>query len=338
MPPKKSKKKLYLILIGVIIVALIGWKLLKHNDHEYVEFTVEKNDITQTIELSGEVDAALREDLHFLAGGLVTYFPWSEGDEITKFSTIASLDSRILKKTLKKYLNLYSIQRNTFDQTADDNNNSIPTGELGDELNRLLATSQNKLDNSVLDVELQDIALRLSRLYAPFTGILVSSPITTPNVNVSALDNFTLVDPSTLYFLADLDESDLSVIQSGLPVQLELDAFPGHMITTTVDNISYSSKITSTGTTYEVTIFIPENELSKLRLGLNGTASIILSSKNNILTLPIEAITEEVDRTYVLVMDGNKVVEKNIEIGISDNSQVEIVGGLALGDEVMLEK
>lgn len=338
MPPKKSKKKLYLILLGIVITTLIIWKLATSKGQEYTEFTTRNSDIIQSIDLSGHVDAKLREDLHFPAGGLVTYFPWTEGDEIKKFSTIASLDTRSLKKTLQQKLNLYATSRHTFDGTQDTYEKERDDGDVDKELRRILESSQYTLDNTVIDVELQDLALKLSRLYAPFTGILTSSPITSPHVNVSALDTFTLIDPSTLYFLADLDESDLDVVVPGLSVDLELDAFPDLIIAATVERVSYASKVTSTGTTYEVMITIPESELAKLRLGLNGTASVILSEKRDILTLPIEAVIEDENRNYVLAMDGSKTIEKDVQTGISDNSRVEITDGLSLGDVVVLEK
>jgi RND family efflux transporter MFP subunit len=330
-------KRRILLLAVVAITGLIIWRYFQRNGDNYNQYQVEVRDITETIELSGEVDAKLREDLHFLAGGLVTYYPWQEGDEITKFSTIASLDQRTLKKTLQKYLNLYSIQRGTFEQTIDDNDNSVPDGELGRELKRLLEANQYTLDNSVLDVELQDLAIRLSRLYAPFTGILVSSPITTPHVNVLATDVFTLVDPSTLYFVADLDESDLGSVEPGIPVEIELDAFDDSLFDSQVESVSFGSKETTTGTTYEVVIPLPEEAMDRLRLGLNGTAHLIISKKEGILTLPIEAIVDEGKRIYVYLMEGGKMVEHEVETGISDNNYVEITSGLSEGDTVVIE-
>ncbi|MFH2019202.1 MAG: efflux RND transporter periplasmic adaptor subunit [bacterium] len=334
---KKSKKIIFLT-IGVVLIGLIGWKLLNKNGHQYSQYSVERRDITETIELSGEIDAKLKEDLRFLAGGLVTYFPWKEGDEIKKYSTVASLDARALKKSLTKQLNLYASERHDFDSTQDLYQKERDDGDVDQALRRILEKAQYDLTNSVIDVELQDLSLTLSRLYAPFTGILVSAPITTPNVNVLATNVFTLVDPTSLYFLADLDESDLNVVVPGLPVKLELDAYPNDLMETTVESISYASKVTSTGTTYEITIPIPLDKMSTLRLGLNGTASIILSAKKDILTLPIEAVSEENDRRYVLVMDGKKTLEKDVKVGISNNNFVEITSGLSEGDVVVLEK
>lgn len=326
------------IVLLVIIVLIFGNRIAKNRKKEYSEYYAERRNITQTLELSGEVDAKKKEDLHFLAGGLVTYYPFSEGDEVKRFQTIASLDQRQLKKTLEKYLNLYGIQYNAFSNTQDTYEDEIKTNDISDELRRTLSNAQYSLDNSVLDVEIQDLSIQLSRLYSPFDGILVKSPITTPNVTVSALDLFTIVDPTTLFFNADLDESDLSKIDATMRVLIELDAYPELEIESGITYVSYTSKELTTGTTYEVDIPIPQEYLSELRLGLNGTAVIILSEKTDVLTLPIEAVIEESDRTYVLVKNNGDVKEVEVETGISNDTYIEILSGITEQDKVVLEK
>lgn len=335
---KLSKNKKIVIGVTIVLIALIGWRRVKSKEAQYTEYFVEKQNITQTLELSGEIDAKKYEDLHFLAGGLVTYLPFEEGDTVKRFQTIASLDQRSLKKTLQQYLNTYSKERNDFDTAQDDNQEAIDVGNLNLELRRILDAAQYDLNNSVIDVELQDLVVQLSRLYSPFDGILVKSPITSAHVNVLATDIFTVVDPSTLFFNANLDESDLSKIDASMRVILELDAYPDQQMNSSITYVSYTSKELSTGTTYEVDVPIPEEFLPDLRLGLNGTATIVLSEKANILTLPIEAVTEELDRSYVLVKNNGDVTEVDVKLGISDNNYIEILSGLNEGDKVVIEK
>jgi multidrug efflux pump subunit AcrA (membrane-fusion protein) len=136
-------------VIVIAIVFLVGFGLYRYFSTSrvtYTQYSVSKADLQETFELSGKVDARSSATLRFSAGGLVTYLGAKEGDRVRKWQTLASIDTRQLQKTLEQKLNLYSVQRGTFDQTIDDNDNSIPDGDLGRTLKRLLVNNKYQLD------------------------------------------------------------------------------------------------------------------------------------------------------------------------------------------------
>jgi len=324
----------------IIIISLIfgAYRYYSSSQVEYTEHQVKRTNLRDTLELSGKVSSDRSASMRFLAGGLVTYLGPKEGEEVKQWQTIASLDSRQLQKVMDQKLNLYAIQRNTFDQTIDDNDNSVPDGELGDTLMRLLAKNQYQLENTIKDVEYQDLTLKLARLSSPISGILVQSPINTPNVQVTPTDTWLVVDPDSLYFSADLDESDLSRVTLGQKVIITLDAFPDREMESTVLSIAYSPKETTVGTTYEIKLSLPKDELSSLRLGLNGTSAIVLSEKDAVLSLPSSALSVKDGRYFVTVKNGSKYEERAIETGIENGGVVEIVSGLGDQDYVYTKK
>lgn len=328
-----------LIVFLVLLAILGGWYFFARRPQVvYDEYTPTRADIAQTLELSGKVRAENSATLKFLAGGLVTYLGPKQGDSVKKWQTLASVDTRQLQKTMEQKLNLYAIQRGTFDQTIDDNDNSIPSGELGDTLKRLLEKNQYQLENTVKDVEYQSLTLQLSRLTSPISGILIQSPITSANVQVSATDTWIVVDPTSLYLSADLDETDLKRVSVGQKVQVSLDAYPDQKITSSIDSISYSPKETTSGTTYEVKIAIDSPDQQLLRLGLNGTAGVVLTEKDNTLTLPASAITNTAGKPFVYLKSGNKYIEKSIETGIENGGVVEVLSGVSESDHVYAKK
>lgn len=328
-----------LIVVLILLILLGGWYFLGRKPKvTYDEFFPTRANISETLELSGKVRAEKSASLKFLAGGLVTYLGPKTGDSVQKWQTLASLDSRQLQKTLEQKLNLYAIQRGTFDQTIDDNNNSVPSGELGDTLKRLLEKNQYQLDNTVKDVEYQDLYLKLSRISSPIAGVLVQSPITSANVQVSPTDTWIVVDPSSLYLSADLDETDLQRVSVGQKVILSLDAYPDLKISSNILSIAFSPKETTTGTTYEVKIGISPQSDKSLRLGLNGTAGVILSEKDHTLTLPASAVSNNNGKSFVYVKSGNQYREQSIETGIENGGVVEILNGISEGDHVYAKK
>lgn len=332
----KTHKLLSILLALGLVFGIFSY--FKKDKVTYEEFTVKNASIKETFELSGKVVAGTSSTLRFNAGGLITYLGAKEGDSVKKWQTLASVDTRQLQKTIEQKLNLYAIQRGTFDQTIDDNDNSVPTGDLGRTLTRLLEKNQYQLDNTVKDVEYLDLSNKLSKLTSPINGILVHSPIDVSNVSVTATDTWVVVDPTSLYFSADLDETDLKRVSVGQKVIITLDAYPGRNFDSQIVSIAYSPKETSAGTTYEVKLALPQDILSELRLGLNGTAAIILSEKDSVKVLPSSALSGSNGSTTVLVKSGKKYETKKVETGIENDGMVEIVSGLGENDHVYVKK
>lgn len=330
------------IIWGLLILALVvaGWYLFGRGPKvAYDSYTVSRQNVRDTLELSGKITAGSSATLRFLTGGLVTYVGAQEGDTVKKWQTLAALDARQLQNTLAEKLNLYAIQRGTFDQTIADNSYSVPGGDLGNTLQRLLAKNQYQLDNTVKDVEYQNLSLQLSRLTSPIAGVLIQSPTTVGNIQVMPTDTWVVVDPNSLYLSADLDETDLGRVTVGQKVIITLDAFPDHPVNSSVTSIAFSPKETSSGTTYEVKIGLNSTDFPGLRLGLNGTAAIILTEHDGALTLPASAVSSgSGSNPFVYVLSGNQYVEKPLETGIENGGVVEIVGGVSEGDRVYAKK
>ncbi len=324
-------------IASLIVVSLIGLGVYFYTHKakpEYTEYQVKSDSIKDTLELSGKVTAEGMAVLRFPTGGLVTYLGAKEGDSVKKWQTLATIDNRQLQKTLEQKLNLYKSQLNTFDDTKDLYKNDIESGEIDDTLRRILDRNQFSLENSVKDVEYLDLSIKLTRLSTPISGILVKSPIKTSGVNVLATDTWIVVDPTSLYFSADLDETELKRVSVGLPVEIKLDAYPDRTITSAVSSIAYTPKETTSGTVYEIKLGIPSNELSDLRLGLNGSATVILKEKSGVLTLPSSAITFEGTKSNVYVKSGDDYVLRELELGIENDGFVEIIKGLTQDEKV----
>lgn len=332
------KKYKWVVAAVVIIIAFAAYSRASSPQTEYQEYTVENKTVRDTLELSGRVTAETMATLRFPAGGMLTYVGAKKGESVKKWQTVASIDSRQLQKTLEQKLNLYAIARGNFEQTIDDRDNSVPDGDLGRELKRLLESNQYSLENTVKDVEYLDLSLRLTRLSSPIAGILISAPTNVSGIQVGPTDAWVVVDPTSLYFSADLDETDLSRVSTGQDVTITLDAYDDQSYPSTISAIGFTPKETTSGTVYEIKVMIPEAKRDELRLGLGGVAAVTLTQKDNVATLPASAVTFEGDATYVYVMEGGKYVRRDIEVGIENEGLIEIISGLSQGDRVYAEK
>ncbi|MEK7458362.1 MAG: HlyD family efflux transporter periplasmic adaptor subunit, partial [Patescibacteria group bacterium] len=206
-------------------------------------------------------------------------------------------------------------------------------------IDALNVQDQFTLNNTVLDVEIKNIALKNASLYAPFAGVLVSAPTEIAGTIVSATDVFLVVNPASMTFLADVDEADISKIKEEMTATIKLDAYPQLEIPVNVHRIAYQSSEASTGTVFGVEFELPaEYNNIHYRLGMNGNVKILIDRKESVMSVPVRAITERDGKNYVdvaIVGDkSGKTIQKEVQLGLEDENYVEIQSGLQASDRV----
>ncbi len=329
------KRRWKLVLLVLVILGIVGIYFSRKQNNK-TELTFEHpqvEDLTKTLDVSGIIDAKEKASMRFLAGGKVVYLGAKEGDWVKKWQTIASVDKAALEKQLQQDLNNYMKERWDWEQTLDDTEDRT----LPQEEQRQVDQEHWNLENQVLNVEIRDIAIKNNALYAPFAGVLIKSPTNVPGVQLTAGDTFDLVNPQTLIFKAAIDEADISQVSLDQPADLELDAYPDEIIHTKVNYISFSSSQSSTGTVFVVEFPIESQDLTKYKIGMNGDISLIVESKPQVLSIPVDATRERDDKTYVDVKTGeNTYEEREITTGLETDDKIEVTSGLTTDDQVLI--
>jgi len=210
-------------------------------------------------------------------------------------------------------------------------------------MKRILVRSQNTLGNAVINYELQDLAIKYATLYSPINGVVVA--IDEPNSGVNIIPTsatFTIIDPTSIYFKAQIDQEDVNRIKVGDKTTITLDSFPNDSFESEVIYISFVPISGQTSTVYEVRFKLDgtKNQDLKYRLGMDGDAIISLKEIDNSLTIPVEAVNEDNNQFYVFVKptDGNLLVKKNIITGIENDTVIQILEGLSENDQVVVSK
>lgn len=324
------------LVIAVVIAAGIGWWQWSKTQAANKELRFEhptRETIERTVESSGIVRAKNVARLRFLAGGKVTFVGAKEGEWVKKGQTIAVIDRATLQKQLQQNLNSYERERYDWEGFQEETRDSAPTSSL----ERQTKQNQLYLNDTVLSVEIQDIAIRNTVLSAPFAGILTVSPTTTAGVQLSPSDYFEIVDPDSLEFVAFIDEADIAQVQENQSAVIELDAYRDMLIDSSVRSIGFSSVETGAGTQFEVKFPLVGASVGQLRLGMNGDVMIKLGKSENALTIPLLATRTRAGKTYVDVrVEGNTTEEREIETGIETEERIEVVSGLNESDEIVV--
>lgn len=336
--------KWYLVIM--VLIAVGAFYFLKPNgEEEYRATTVSKQDITESINASGEVIAKDSAELRFNTPSKVVWVGVKKGDHVKKGQAVASLDKRTLEKNLKKKLLDYQTTRWDFEQNQDDydvNGRALEQVILTDEEKRILEKSQFGLDKSVLDVEISELAAREAVLISPIEGTVISDGgfVSGENLTLTSLstDYMKVANLSTLQFKVQVDEVDFGKITIGQSVKVVLDAFPNEVFSGKVAFINKEGvKTLSGGVTVPIEVAFDEVD-DRLVLGLSGEADFIIEEKQNVLVVPREFIKSDNDNQIVYVLVDGKPEKVIVTTGLTTMAQTEVSSGLNEGQEIIIVK
>ena len=130
-----------------------------------------------------------------------------------------------------------------------------------------------------------------------------------------------------------VDEQDVKALQVGMTAQIKINALGGEKYTATVTEIGNTG--TSNGGSSKYTVTLTMDRAENMLSGMNATATIILTSTGNVLTVPAAALVEQGGRTVVYTgydeETGTLLNPVEVEVGVSDGETVEILQGLTEG-------
>ena len=130
-----------------------------------------------------------------------------------------------------------------------------------------------------------------------------------------------------------VDESDISRLQVGQQAQIKLDALRNDRFTGTIRELGTAGENNGGSSKFTATIVMERS--ADMLAGMNATATILLDTRENLLSIPVAAIWEEKGKSFVYTsydeeedLLGSPV---EVELGISDGEFVEVISGLSEG-------
>lgn len=174
---------------------------------------------------------------------------------------------------------------------------------------------------------------RPTPIMAPIDGTIILRGMETGQ-SFSATDAlFTMAD--RLIVKASVDETDIAQIAKDQRAVIVLDAYPQNKITGRVVHLAFDSTTTNNVTSYEVDI-LTEEVPSYMRSGMTANITIIVSSLDNILTIPQAAVVEDQAETFVFKKVKEDYLLHKVMLGESNGIEVEVKEGLKAGDVIFL--
>ena len=193
--------------------------------------------------------------------------------------------------------------------------------------------------------------------------------------NSAASTIMTIADMSLITAEVKVDETDIVNVALGQTGDVTIDAIPNKVFKGHVTEIGNTAILRSSGVAasqsttssqeakdFKVVLAL-DNPPDEIRPGLSATAKITTATRKSVLTIPIQALTvrqkgdlepekkgsvqaagtpdpvaekaRKEELQGVFVASGGKAVFRKVETGITGSTDIEVLGGLSPGDEVI---
>ncbi len=274
---------------------------------------------TAPIEAFAEADVIAKVD------GEIRNILVEEGDEVTKGQVLARLDGDRLRLELNESeAKLRKLQRD-YERYLDlKGKGLISEGDF--------EKTKFEMDALQASFNLAELELDYTQIRAPIEGVIAERYIKLGNTIKVGDPVFRVTSLEPLVAYLHVPEREYRNIDSGQPVQIEIDALQGEPIIATVSRVSPIVD-PETGT-FKITVEITDEE-RRIKPGMFGRISVVYDKHENALQLPRSALVEDAGQTSVFVVEDNVAIKKVVQTGYSDRGMIEIVAGLEDGENVV---
>jgi membrane fusion protein (multidrug efflux system) len=164
-------------------------------------------------------------------------------------------------------------------------------------------------------------------------GVVTRRAITPGELAAPGVPLFVVAQTGSVYVTLDLSETDLGQVRSGQPVALRVDAYPGRIFEGVVREVAPAGDPRTR--TFKVKVVVPNADRA-LRPGMFARGEITVGRVVNALVIPRDAVSTDSGQPTVFVVVDGIARSRTVAIGPTYGPVVEIRGGLALGDSVIV--
>lgn len=358
-----NKKKTLVIVAVAAIAALAVWLLSGGKKEEKITFdtaAVAPANIMNSITATGTIEPVTSVTVGTQVSGIVSKLFVDYNSVVKKGQVIAELD----KTNLMSQLNTAKTQLATAQsqlnyQTANYKRyktlfeKGLVAADDFDNAKLSYTQAKEQVASAKEEVQRAQTNLGYATITSPIDGVVLSKSVEegqTVAASFSTPELFTIAqDLTNMQVVADVDEADIGDVKEGERVTFTVDAYPDDTFEGEVKQVRQEATTTNNVVTYEVVISAPNADL-KLKPGLTANVTIYTAERKGVLSMPSKALRftpqkETVGKMKIVdvanaknkvwTIEGNSIVAHKVNIGMTDGTNTQIVGGIAEGTKVV---
>jgi HlyD family secretion protein len=319
-------------------------------------------ELTVTNSRAGTVKARRRAKMSPEVGGKIVAIPFREGDRVAAGDVVLQLDASSQNAQLRlaeREHEAFEAERQRACLTAERAEReyrrverlaeeAIVSVDLLDQAESAWSAAEAACKAAAAQTARATAAVALARaevektvLRAPFDGVIaeVSAEIgewVTPSPPALPVPPvLDILDPSSIFVSAPMDEVDSAKIRSGLPVRITVDSHRGRELEGHVLRVApYVLDLQEQNRTVEVEVAFSDAAFAATLLpGTSADIELILEARDDVLRVPTASLLES---NRVLVLEDGVLREREVEVGMRNWNFTEVVSGLTEGESVVV--
>ncbi|MBR4802522.1 MAG: efflux RND transporter periplasmic adaptor subunit [Bacteroidales bacterium] len=378
MAKKKKKNIWWLAAAALIVFLMIASKMCKGDKTPVVETSkIERMTITETIPANGKIQPVTEVKISPDVSGEIVELHVKEGDAVKKGDLIIKIKQDIYLSAVDQAMASVNAARASYKQQQAQTLRAQQNYDRYAKLYELRTVSkaeyeaacaewdvaQQQLDGAKYNISSAEARLKEARenlvkttIYSPMNGIISKLSVelgerVVGTSQMAGTEMFRVADFKQMEVLVDVNENDIIRLNPGDSAQITVDAYTDRTFYGVVTEVANSSKSSSTAsldqaTTFEVKVRIsPESYLdllkdnsSPFRPGMSASVQIQTSRAENVLALPLSAITSRSDlatgttgKSFVFTYSAKDqtVHPVAVKTGLQDMTHIQITDGLS---------
>ena len=259
--------------------------------------------------------------------GVIENINFEEGDEITKEKKLIDISTKELQLKLKIAIadsNLAEINIKRDEKLASSN--LISSSQLDQ--------TRTRAESARLNKELARISLKKSLISSPLDGTVKTKHVKVGEFVRKGDKLVEILDLSRVIVKVNIPELEILEIKIGQKVEIALYIMEEIIFSGEVKNIGLEAD--SNNRTFPVEIHVSNSE-RMLRPGMLARSTFTKSIDDEQIVIPRHTILEKERGRVVYVFDKGKVFQRDIQVGLSQKDQVQVIKGLKKGELIVVE-
>jgi multidrug efflux pump subunit AcrA (membrane-fusion protein) len=302
-------------------------------------FNSQKSSLTTILDsIQGTQQKIRSEKLELTSTGIST-----ETDSDTALATLEDTENEleIVQSSLGQLIIQNQIEENELAMTIDVN--EIKVDKAFAEHDKLIAGPRNvdiaalqaKVSREQADYNQALKELNDTTLTAPASGIITKINFEVGE-NITTQDDAVTMMADKLQITTNISETDITKVEIQDKVDITFDAFPADKIFEgEIVSIDPAETVVQGVIYYEAKIIFDPQGLD-VKSGMTANLDILTESKQDVLTIPPQAINYEDNKIFVFIIQDNEKVRREIKTGLEGENQVEVLEGILEGDKVLI--
>jgi RND family efflux transporter MFP subunit len=167
---------------------------------------------------------------------------------------------------------------------------------------------------------------------APFAGVITARDFDLGTIVSPGAPMATLIDISTLKLEVSVPEKYIPQFKNGVEMDVKTDVYPDAVFKGVVNYVSSDADASHN---YTVKFLVVNKPQTPLRSGMYGSVILGTSPLQNAISIPRSALIGSSQNPQVYVVENGIARQRNIEVGASNDTRIQITKGLHTNDVVI---